>query len=53
MIFSRHVPVCTDLLTIGAGTVVRKDTYFTGYRAHAGVIQTGPVTIGRTSSSAR
>ena len=25
VIFSRHVPVCTDLLTIGAGTVIRKD----------------------------
>ena len=24
-IFSRNVPVCTDLLTIGAGTVIRKD----------------------------
>ncbi|MFI0445968.1 Pls/PosA family non-ribosomal peptide synthetase [Actinomadura sp. 6N118] len=46
-IFSKHVPVCTDLLTIGAGTVIRKDSYFNGYRAHAGVIQTGAVTIGR------
>jgi non-ribosomal peptide synthetase-like protein len=46
-IFTRHVPVCTDLLTIGAGTVIRKDAYFTGYRAHAGLIETGPVTLGR------
>ncbi|GAA2196556.1 Pls/PosA family non-ribosomal peptide synthetase [Streptomyces bangladeshensis] len=46
-IFSRSVPVCTDLLTIGAGTVVRKDTYFLGYRAYAGRIQTGRVTLGR------
>jgi non-ribosomal peptide synthetase-like protein len=46
-IFSRNVPVCTDLLTIGDGTVIRKDSYFLGYRAHAGVIQTGPVTLGR------
>ena len=46
-IFSRTVPVCTDLLTIGAGTVIRKDSSFTGYRAHAGVIQTGAVTLGK------
>ncbi|OAH13655.1 Pls/PosA family non-ribosomal peptide synthetase [Streptomyces jeddahensis] len=46
-ILSRTVPVCTDLLTIGAGTVIRKDSFFLCYRAHAGRIQTGPVTLGR------
>jgi non-ribosomal peptide synthetase-like protein len=46
VIFSRSVPVCTDLLTIGDGTVIRKDSSFACYRAHAGLIQTGPVTIG-------
>ncbi|MFG3200521.1 Pls/PosA family non-ribosomal peptide synthetase [Streptomyces sp. NPDC048192] len=46
-ILSRTVPVCTDLLTIGAGTVIRKDSFFLGYRAHAGRIQTGRVTLGR------
>jgi non-ribosomal peptide synthetase-like protein len=46
-IFSHSVPVCTDLLTIGEGTVIRKDALFPGYRAHAGVIQTGAVTLGR------
>ncbi|MFJ8199423.1 Pls/PosA family non-ribosomal peptide synthetase [Streptomyces sp. NPDC096152] len=46
-ILSRTVPVCTDLLTIGSGTVVRKDSYFLCYRAHAGRIQTGRVTLGR------
>jgi non-ribosomal peptide synthetase-like protein len=46
-IFSRTVPVCTDLLTIGAGTVIRKDSFFTCYRAHAGMIETGAVTIGK------
>ena len=45
-IFSRTVPVCTDLLTIGEGTVIRKDSFFTGYRAHAGLIETGVVTLG-------
>lgn len=47
VILSRTVPVCTDLLTIGEGTVLRKDSYFTCYRAHAGLIQTGPVSIGK------
>ncbi|WP_181805888.1 Pls/PosA family non-ribosomal peptide synthetase [Streptomyces shenzhenensis] len=45
-ILSPSVPVCTDLLTIGEGTVIRKDAFFLGYRAHAGHIQTGRVTIG-------
>ncbi|MGW2088526.1 Pls/PosA family non-ribosomal peptide synthetase [Streptomyces sp. NPDC001880] len=46
-ILSRSVPVCTDLLTVGAGTVIRKDSFFRCYRAHAGRIQTGRVTLGR------
>ena len=46
-IFSRTVPVCTDLLTIADGTVIRKDTSFVCYRAQAGRIQTGAVTLGR------
>ncbi len=46
-IFSLHVPVCTDLLTIGDGTVIRKDAFLNCYRAHAGVIQTGAVTLGK------
>jgi non-ribosomal peptide synthetase-like protein len=45
-ILSPTVPVCTDLLTIGAGTIIRKASSFTCYRAYAGLIQTGPVTIG-------
>lgn len=46
-ILSRSVPVATDLLTVGAGTLIRKDSLFLGYRAHAGRIRTGPVTLGR------
>ena len=45
-IFTLHVPVCTDLLSIGAGSVIRKDSYLNGYRARAGLIETGPVTVG-------
>src|SRR5262249_55850351 len=47
LILSRRVPVCTDLLTIGAGTVIRKEAIFNGYRAHCGRIGTGVVTLGR------
>ncbi|MEU5090503.1 Pls/PosA family non-ribosomal peptide synthetase [Streptomyces sp. NPDC021356] len=46
-ILSRSVPVCTDLLTVKAGTVIRKDATFLGYRAYAGTIQTGRITLGR------
>ncbi|GAA1274626.1 Pls/PosA family non-ribosomal peptide synthetase [Streptomyces javensis] len=46
LIFTRWLPVCTDLLTIGADTVIRKETYLNGYRALDGSIETGPVTIG-------
>ncbi|MGW5665656.1 Pls/PosA family non-ribosomal peptide synthetase [Streptomyces sp. NPDC003758] len=46
-ILSRSVPVCTDLLTIGAGSVIRKDAFLLCYRAHAGRIQTGRITLGR------
>jgi non-ribosomal peptide synthetase-like protein len=46
-IFASDVPVCTDLLTVGDGAVIRKDSTFNCCRAIDGVIQTGPVTIGR------
>jgi non-ribosomal peptide synthetase-like protein len=40
-------PVCTDLFSIGDNAVIRKDSVLAGYRADDGVIQTGPVSIGR------
>src|SRR5436309_2464293 len=46
-IFSRRVPICTDLLTIGAGTVIRRESFFLCYRAQAGRIETGAVSLGR------
>ena len=49
VILSRNAPVCTDLLTIGDGTVIRKDAFFSGYRAEEGVIRTGR---SRSASSA-
>src|SRR3989475_1670275 len=47
VILSRRIPVCTDLLTIGAGTVIRREVSFLGYRAQRGRIEIGPVTLGR------
>jgi non-ribosomal peptide synthetase-like protein len=46
VIFTGHVPVVTDLLTVGPGTVVRKACYLNGYRARGGVIEIAPVTLG-------
>lgn len=47
VIFSRTVPVCTDLLTIGDNTVIHKNSFFLCYRARPGVLEKGPVTLGR------
>ena len=48
-ILTQHIPVCTDLLFIGAGSVITKDTYLSCYRARAGLIETGYVSIGAGS----
>jgi non-ribosomal peptide synthetase-like protein len=47
VIFSRRVPICTDLLSIGAGTVIRREVMLNCYRAQAGRIEIGPVNVGR------
>lgn len=46
VIQSHHVPVCTDLLSIGADAVVRREVAMLCYRAQAGGLETGPVQIG-------
>jgi non-ribosomal peptide synthetase-like protein len=46
-IFTRYIPICTDLFTVGDGTVIRKDSHLQCYRAYAGQIQTGAVTLGK------
>ena len=48
-IFSTTVPVCTDLVTIGDGAVIRKDAIFPAYRVESNRIRTGPITIGRNA----
>lgn len=47
LILSRRIPICTDLLTIGAGTVIRREVSWFCYRAQAGRIEIGPVRLGR------
>ncbi|MGN8020274.1 Pls/PosA family non-ribosomal peptide synthetase [Phyllobacterium sp. 22229] len=42
----RTIPVCTDLISIGDNTILRKESMILGYRAQAGYIQTGSLTIG-------
>ncbi|MBZ3694136.1 Pls/PosA family non-ribosomal peptide synthetase [Phyllobacterium calauticae] len=42
----RTVPVCTDLISIGDNAILRKESMILGYRAQAGYIQTGSLTIG-------
>jgi len=49
VILSNHVPICTDLLSIGDGTIIRKDSFINGYRAHAGFIHVGPISIGKNA----
>jgi non-ribosomal peptide synthetase-like protein len=39
-------PVCTDLVTIGDNTILRRETFVRGYKAQANWIYTGPITIG-------
>jgi non-ribosomal peptide synthetase-like protein len=46
LILSRHIPVCADLLVIGDGCVIRRETYFNGYRPRDGTVELGPVTLG-------
>jgi non-ribosomal peptide synthetase-like protein len=42
----RNAPVCTDMVSIGDNTVLRKDSIVLGYRAQSNFIQIGPVEIG-------
>jgi non-ribosomal peptide synthetase-like protein len=49
VMLSTHVPICTDLLSIGDGTIIRKDSFINGYRAHAGFIYVGPISIGKNA----
>jgi non-ribosomal peptide synthetase-like protein len=46
VLLTRQVPVATDLFSVGARTLVRKDSSISCYRAHDGHIEIGGVTLG-------
>jgi non-ribosomal peptide synthetase-like protein len=46
VIHSQLIPVCTDLISIGEDTILRKESIFLGYKAQSNCIHTGPITIG-------
>jgi non-ribosomal peptide synthetase-like protein len=46
VIFSRSVPACPDLVSIGDGTLIRADARLVTHRAEGPVIRTGRVTVG-------
>jgi len=46
VISCRFGPVCTDMISIGDDTILRKDSILTGYRAQSNFIHIGPVEIG-------
>lgn len=45
----RLLPVCTDLISIGAGTILRTDCLALGYKAESNRIHIGPITIGNNA----
>ena len=49
VIQSARIPVCTDLIEIGDGSILRKDSILSGYKAQSGYIYTGAVKIGSNS----
>jgi non-ribosomal peptide synthetase-like protein len=49
LILAQSVPVCTDLLTVSDGAIVRRYCVFSGYRAESNRIKTGTVTLGRNT----
>lgn len=42
-------PICVDLVSVGAGTIVREDCHFPGYTAHRGYLFPGHITIGENA----
>src|SRR5438445_1723252 len=45
VISSALKPVCTDLISIGANTILRKDSIILGYKAQSNYIHTGPIHV--------
>ena len=47
LVLSANVPVCTDLISIGADAVVSEEAMLAGYHAQSGWIRMAPVRIGQ------
>jgi len=45
-ILTTHPPIATDLRSVGAGSIVRRESWCNGYRAVAGMIEIGAIEIG-------
>ncbi|MCC6776752.1 MAG: amino acid adenylation domain-containing protein [Hyphomicrobiales bacterium] len=43
------LPVCSDLISVGDNTILRKYTMALGYKAQSNFIHTGPITIGNNA----
>lgn len=42
----RAIPVCTDLISIGENSILRRESNILGFKAESGYIHTGSITIG-------
>ncbi|MDF1756511.1 MAG: amino acid adenylation domain-containing protein [Verrucomicrobiales bacterium] len=49
VLFTKKIPVCTDLIEIGDNTIFSKDSLFLGYKAQSGYIQMGNISVGRNA----
>ena len=49
LILTTSLPVATDLLTVGADTVISRGALLRGYRIDAGRVRTGAITLGPTA----
>jgi non-ribosomal peptide synthetase-like protein len=49
VIETRAIPICADLIDIGDGTILRKDSFLTSYKAKFNYIHTGSITIGKNA----
>jgi non-ribosomal peptide synthetase-like protein len=47
VIETRSIPICADLINIGDGTILRKDSFLVSYNAKFNYIHTGSITIGK------
>ncbi|MGB5708438.1 MAG: Pls/PosA family non-ribosomal peptide synthetase [Arenicellales bacterium] len=47
VIETRSIPICADLINIGDGTILRRDSFLISYKARSNYIHTGSINIGK------